>query len=974
MITPPSLYGVTCRDAKKDIGISSYSDTIVYDQNHKLAAIRIGGYPETVQAMITAMSAGCNLEVKVSNQEKLELLCQHSPNYMRSISHDGTYAEGLFYLTDDNIHSVSMDDKEQSEKETAAPDRNLYIYYEGHTEDRLFRELDQKLSVPLLPEFKDYFLDALQRKGILKPLHVLSLHRPFSAWHLSITQEEKELVDILEHGLKNRAIRIPGGKTEDFKNIYTFPSYLQTFGKQIAKRIEKSFPPLYQPGEEPISASLQKVNQYVIEQAGYSLFDAQLAAAEGVKRQLERDKLALLVAECGTGKSKIGAAAVYAYWKDKGKSKSLHVVLCPSHLTAKWVREIEETVPNSIAAVVSSLSEVDRLFAEYRRQEKHVFLILSKEDARNGPMRYPAVRWDAAKRGYPCPHCGCVQEMPLVEDISYTVPADSLFFRKENRKNHTCQKCGTPLWSTLNPDIQHKLKWVHVGGYGFVNRRSASRTLALCKDKGICGEIERIAENPSAAYPSKGAYRRFPLSAYIKRRVRRIDTLICDELHQYSGESAQGQAMAELAGIADKVIGMTATLINGYSKGIFYLLFRLKPSLMLDDRQRFDKPTDFCQQYGVVEKVFHLDLDFNVASKVHRGKTQERFLPGVSPLVYSKFLLENCVFLSLSDMGKELPEYEEIPTPLSMRKEVEQEYKRLEKELKTFIRSNAYGSNRILSTYLNLLSAYPDQPYGHTPTFYPGVGNLIVAPKDTGCPGDLEPKDEKILELVEKKVSAGERVIIYTAWTRLDTQQKLHTLLTQKGYRASILDRKVPTKKREAWVDKKVQDGIDVLIVNAALVETGLDLNEFTTLIFYNVSYNLYILRQASRRSWRINQTAPRVEVYLFYYRDTMQAKALKLMANKLAAATVIEGNISEEGLAALSESHDLMAEMAMELVHGIKDNVDELSNTFKHMAIRHKEEQPITPLFQTPLLKTEKDIWDQEGQMTLFDLVSMAS
>ena len=45
----------------------------------------------------------------------------------------------------------------------------------------------------------------------------------------------------------------------------------------------------------------------------------------------------------------------------------------------------------------------------------------------------------------------------------------------------------------------------------------------------------------------------------------------------------------------------------------------------------------------------------------------------------------------------------------------------------------------------------------------------------------------------------------------------------------------------------------------------------FTTLIFYNVAYNLYIFRQASRRSWRINQTAPKVEVYMFYYQDTMQ-------------------------------------------------------------------------------------------------------
>lgn len=35
--------------------------------------------------------------------------------------------------------------------------------------------------------------------------------------------------------------------------------------------------------------------------------------------------------------------------------------------------------------------------------------------------------------------------------------------------------------------------------------------------------------------------------------------------------------------------------------------------------------------------------------------------PGVSPIVYSRFLIESAVFLSLNDMGKELPDYEEIP-------------------------------------------------------------------------------------------------------------------------------------------------------------------------------------------------------------------------------------------------------------------------------------------------------------------------
>ena len=63
-------------------------------------------------------------------------------------------------------------------------------------------------------------------------------------------------------------------------------------------------------------------------------------------------------------------------------------------------------------------------------------------------------------------------------------------------------------------------------------------------------------------FPAAGAYRRYPLSAYLKKKVKRIDALIVDELHQYSGESAQGQAMAELAGI----VGMDAETLENTVK------------------------------------------------------------------------------------------------------------------------------------------------------------------------------------------------------------------------------------------------------------------------------------------------------------------------------------------------------------------------------------------------------------------------
>ena len=107
------------------------------------------------------------------------------------------------------------------------------------------------------------------------------------------------------------------------------------------------------------------------------------------------------------------------------------------------------------------------------------------------------------------------------------------------------------------------------------------------------------------------------------------------------------------------------------------------------------------------------------------------------------------------------------------------------------------------------------------------------------------------------------------------------------------------------------------------------------------MGYNLFTLRQASRRSWRINQTAPRVEVYLLYYANTMQAKTMKLMASKLAVAGIIEGSFSDEGLAAMSDVKDMTSQMAKELMLGIKDNVEDIAAAYKRMAIINPDRRP---------------------------------
>lgn len=545
--------------------------------------------------------------------------------------------------------------------------------------------------------------------------------------------------------------------------------------------------------------------------------------------------------------------------------------------------------------------------------------------------------------------------------------------------------------------------WIRIGSYGFIYRKFASQAYNACKSESAARKIAEVVNNPDGVFPTPGAFDRYPLSSYIKKRIRKIDGLIVDELHQYSGESAQGQAMAELAGIADKVIGMTATLVNGYAKGIFYLLFRLKSHLMLLDNQKYEASRDFCQQYGVVEELYQIDNNtssYNSTSKATKRKVREKFLPGISPIVYSRFLLENAVFLSLADMGKELPDYEEIPLFCELTDEIKKEYERLENEFKKIMTKNKKIGNCILSSYMNLLSAYPDQPYGHNPIYNPFrtiEEEALIIPQDLGSADIMQPKDNKVIELALRKIAAGENVIIYTAWTRLDSQDKLFKVLNEKGIPTAILKPSVETTKREAWVEKKLQSGIRVLITNPALVETGLDLNAFTTLVFYNIAYNLYIFRQASRRSWRINQTAPRVEVYMFYYKNTMQQRALRLMASKLSAATVIEGNISEEGLAAMSDCEDMTTQLAKELMSGLKENVDELADSFKKMAILGNREQkeipepeqeastpvepskpkvattptvifPIQPIIQSTKANGENH---DTGQLSLFDLVA---
>ena len=189
----------------------------------------------------------------------------------------------------------------------------------------------------------------------------------------------------------------------------------------------------------------------------------------------------------------------------------------------------------------------------------------------------------------------------------------------------------------------------------------------------------------------------------------------------------------------------------------------------------------------------------------------------------------------------------------------------------------------------------------------------------------LWPKERKLLEILAEEKNQGRQVWVFACYTNTHpVLARLEKIIRDAGHSVKVLDAdKVPTRHRSEWIAENAP-GVDVIVSHPQPVRTGLTLfdaaggHNFPSLIFYETGYDLFTLRQASRRSWRIGQRHP-CRVYYLYYRETMQVRAMGLMAQKLDASLALEGQFSAEGLAAMSaDSGSLTMELAKSLVENI--------------------------------------------------------
>ena len=209
-MTQNRLIELSYYDPAAQVRLSAYADTIVLDHNSKggiISAVRFGGYPEMVRAMSDAIYGGATIEATQNSTTRM--LQSNVKGYQRQMSHDGVYAVATLMASDDaltdNDSTNDGSDGEMEDQETMQP-RKCYIFCPQGDRDRLFEELDHKTAAPLIPAFRDYVLEALQQRGDLRQLEVISLKEKMDAWVLDLKPEDKNVVEVLESGLKDGSI------------------------------------------------------------------------------------------------------------------------------------------------------------------------------------------------------------------------------------------------------------------------------------------------------------------------------------------------------------------------------------------------------------------------------------------------------------------------------------------------------------------------------------------------------------------------------------------------------------------------------------------------------------------------------------------------------------------------------------------------------------------------------------------------
>ena len=396
--------------------------------------------------------------------------------------------------------------------------------------------------------------------------------------------------------------------------------------------------------------------------------------------------------------------------------------------------------------------------------------------------------------------------------------------------------------------------------------------------------------------------------------------------HQFKSKSSdRGVAFHQLVTAAKSTLTLTGTFFGGKSTSIFWLLHRLNHGVRRDFA--FHDEKRWARLYGVLESTRRRRRDDDadedgVYTGNRRYRNQAKEQPGVSPAIVSR-LLDTTVFLSLKDLNLALPAYKEEVVTLDMLDDQNSQYQNMNNNLKDL----AIRSSRYLSTWLQWSLARPNSAFRDEVVVVDEVDDhdgknvrkvpLIELPAINPNGHKWLPKEGWLADFCKLEKQQGRKVLIYVRQTGTrDIQDRVMLPLQSNGLRVAILGGNIDPRKREEWIAKRV-NSIDAMICNPRLVETGLDLVQFSTVVFFEIEYSLYTLWQSVRRVWRLGQTQP-VKAIFSVYNSALESTALALMGKKMKAAQLVYGD--EVGGAIVPEDDgDFLTQLARDVLDGAK-------------------------------------------------------
>lgn len=709
--------------------------------------------------------------------------------------------------------------------------------------------------------------------------------------------------------------------------------------KALASYLNNKFSPMYQFDMNGLRRFLDRIRL----KGKYPLYAAQKHVIAAITKGFEKRDSILLVGQMGTGKTAMGGTSAIAIASgavqkiaDDMRSDQVILVVAPPHLIDKWKRELLSIHPNSIIERLDRHEDVKQFMLRAKKIGAGIPKIgLIKRDlTKLGCSRDVAVVWhnepvalwrydQPTPEGYEanqrivkqrvpkCPHCGCTV---MQERKGTSVPASENWLKSGKR---ACSVCLTPLWQEA-------------------------------RDRG---------SRPKPGYKYAPRNPRYRLDEYLKKVYPdRVYLLVWDEIHEAAnGDTGNGESFGRLAGISKKVLAMTGTPFNGKASSLFNIEYHLNPRVrqrynwggadrinrkeggssrfqaVIDGagRQRGRAESSWVSDMGVREQVVEERPTYDSNTGAFTGtSTYERpyqEAPGISPLLVAE-VLDHAIFFSLSDLGKALPDYEEVAVPVEMDTDTYDEYDRTRSLLKDYLIQRRWeGDTTFRGSYLQWSMGWINAAFRPTDVIH-NIKHPITGEKHphvvTRIPSYGEDrvyaKEQALIDLLKQELADGRPCVVYLRQTATkDIQPRIESLIRKHVPQAVpyILKNTISAERREKVIEAERAKGMNVLITNPELVKTGLDLLFSPTLIFHEITFNLSTMMQAAARAYRLNQTHEQCKTYYIFAEGTMEHTAVQLMSRKQRAAKLLTGDVGLTGLDALTEGEGGFEQALMDAI-----------------------------------------------------------